>query len=102
MLLFETNLLPKRLKDGDVEHQLAGALEKKTLTLEQKIKFLEYAEGNKNVGCRKLADVFNIGKTAAANILNNKKKIREQYDKFHEKNKKRNRSGKYKLVNDIL
>ena len=33
--------------------------------------------------------------------MKNKKKIREQY-KFNEKNKKRNRSGKYKNINDIL
>ena len=51
------------------KHQLAGALDKKTLTLEGKIKFLDYAEANQKLGCRKLAEVFNIGKTASANIL---------------------------------
>ena len=69
------------------KQQLAGALEKKTLTLYEKIKFLEYAERNKTLGCRKLADVLHIGKTATANILKNKKKIRKQYSNFHEKNK---------------
>lgn len=84
------------------KQQLAGALEKKTLTLYEKIKFLEYAERNKTLGCRKLADVLHIGKTATANILKNKKKIREHYDKFHKKNKKCNRSVKYKIFNGIL
>lgn len=63
---------------------------------------MEYAEGNKTLGCRKLADEFNTGINAAANILKNKKKIREQYEKFDEKNRKLNRSGKYKINNDIL
>ena len=39
-------------KDGDVKYQLAGSLEKKTLTLQEKIKFLDYAEANKKLGCR--------------------------------------------------
>ena len=51
---------------------------------------------------KKLADEFNNGKNAAANILKNKKKIRDQYEKFDEKNKKRNQLGKYKINNDIL
>lgn len=50
----------------------------------------------------KIADVFDIGKHAAANILKNKKKIREHYGKFHKKNKKCNRSVKYKILNGIL
>lgn len=63
---------------------------------------IRYAEGNKTLGCWELADMFDIGKHAAANILKNKKKIREHYDKFHKKNKKCNRSVKYKILNDIL
>ena len=54
------------------KYQLAGSLEKKTLTLQEKIKFLDYAEANEKLGCRKLADVFEIGKTVANNILKNK------------------------------
>ena len=59
-------------KDGDSKYQLAGSLEKKTLALQEKIKFLDYAEANEKLGCRKIADVFKIGKTAANNILKNK------------------------------
>ena len=31
------------------------------------------------LGCRKLGDAFNTGKTAASNILQNKQKLRHQY-----------------------
>ena len=47
------------------------------------------------LACRKLAEIYKIGKTAPANILKNEKKIREQHEMFCEKSKKRNRHGKY-------
>ena len=84
------------------KYQLAGSLEKKTLTLQEKIKFLDYAEANEKLGWQKLADVFKIGKTAANSILKNKQMLREQYEHFHDKTKKRSRPGKYKVINDIL
>ena len=52
------------------KYQLAGSFQ-------EKIKFLDYAEANERLGCRKLADVFKIGKTAANNILKNKQMLRE-------------------------
>ena len=70
------------------KYQLAGSLEKKTLTLQEKIKFLDYAEANEQLGCRKLAHVFKIRKPAANNILKNKQMLREQYEQFHDKTKK--------------
>ena len=84
------------------KYQLAGSLEKKTLTLQEKIKFLDYAEANEKLGCRKLADVFKTGKAAANNILKNKQMLREQYKHFHDKTKKRSCPGKYKVINDML
>ena len=85
------------------KYQLAGSLEKKTLTLQEKIKFLDYAEeANEKLGCRKLADVFKIGETAPNNILKNKQMLREQYEHFHDKTKKRSRPGNYKVINDVL
>ena len=57
------------------KHQLAGKLSKKTLSLDEKVKFLDFARGNPNFGCRKLAEVIKIGKTAAANILKEEKSI---------------------------
>ena len=83
------------------KYQLKGSLEKKTLTLQEKIQFLDYAEANEKLGCRKLA-VFKTAKTAANNILKNKQMLREQYEHFHDKTKKPSRPGKYKVINDIL
>ena len=63
---------------------------------------MDFAKKNSKLGCRKLADIYKIGKTAAANILRNKKKNREQNEMFYEKSKKRNRHGKYHKINEIL
>ena len=79
-----------------------GALEKNNLSLNEKIKLLDFAKRDGKLGCRKLAEILKIEKTAAAIILKNEKKIREQYELFHEKFRKRNRPGKYQLINDIL
>ena len=57
---------------------------------------------NRKLGCRKLEDIYKIGKTAAANVLKNEKKIHEQHEMFCEKSKKRNRHGKYHKINEIL
>ena len=67
-----------KVKMAMSKYQLAGSLEKKTLTLQEKIKFLDYAEANEKLGCRRLADVFKIRKTAASNMLKNKQILREQ------------------------
>ena len=91
-----------KVKMAMSKYQLAGSFEKKILTLQEKIKFLDYAEANEKLGYRKLADVFKIGKTAANNILKNKQMLREQYEHFHDKNKKRSHPGKYKVINDIF
>ena len=69
------------------KHQLAGKLSKKTLSLDKKVKFLSFAKGNSNFGCRKLAEVFKIGKTAAANILKEEKSIRSHNELFREKSR---------------
>ena len=84
------------------KHQLAGKLSKKTLSLDEKVKFLDFDKGNPKFGCRKLAKKFKIGKTATANILKEEKSIRSQHELFREKSKKRNRPGKYQKINDIL
>ena len=84
------------------KQQLAGKLSKKTLTLEEKIKFLDFSKENPKLGCRKLADIYKIGKTAAAKIIKEEKKIREQHEMFREKAKKRQRHGKYHTLNEIL
>ena len=69
------------------KHQLAGKLNKKTSSLGEKVKFWGFAKGNSNFGCRKLEEVFKIGKTAAANILKEEKYIRSQNELFREKSR---------------
>ena len=84
------------------KHQLAGKLSKKTLLHDEKVQFLYFAKCNPNFGCRKLAEIYKIGKTAAANILKEEKSIRSQHELFREKSKKHNRPGNNQKINDIL
>ena len=45
------------------------------LTSDENIKFLDFARKIPKLGCRKLADIYKIGNTAAANILKNEKNL---------------------------
>ena len=83
-------------------YQLAGKLSKRTLTLDEKIKLLDFKKKNPSLGYRAIGEKFNIGKTAGASILSNEDKIRKQHELFHEKSKKRTHHGKYQEINDIL
>ena len=60
------------------KHQLACSLTKKTLTLEGKIKLLDPNKERKQ-SCQQLVEMFNISKTAAANIKN-EASIRKEYE----------------------
>ena len=51
-----------KVKMAMSKYQLAGSLEKKTLTLHEKINFLDYAEANEKLGCRKLAMCLKLEK----------------------------------------
>ena len=82
------------------KHQLAGSLTKKTLTLEVKIKLLD-ANKERKQSCRQLAEMFNIGKTAAANIIKNETSIRKQYEEF-KGDLKRKRKDQFNDINEIL
>ena len=84
------------------KHQLAGKLSKKTLSLDEKVKFLDFTKGNPNFGCIKLAEIFKIRKTTAAKILKEEKSIRNQHELFCEKSKKRKGPGKYQKINNFL
>ena len=85
------------------KNHLTVKLSKKTLSLDEKSKkFLDFAKGNPNFGCRKLAEIFKTGKTAAEIILKGEESIRSQHELFHDKSKKRNRPGKYQKINYIL
>ena len=86
------------------KQQLAGNIAKKTFSLDEKVKFLDFAKANPTFGCRKLAvaETFKIRKTATANILKEEKTIHNQSELFREKSKKRNRPDKYRRKNEIL
>ena len=55
------------------KQQLAGKLAKKALTLDEKIKFFDFAKKTPMLGCRKL-----IRKTAAGNVLKYEKKKKKK------------------------
>ena len=82
------------------KHQLAGSLTKKNLTLEGKTKLLDANEKRKQ-SCQQLVEMFNIGKTAAANIIKNKASIRKEYEEFKDYSKKK-RKGQFNEINEIL
>ena len=63
---------------------------------------MDFARKNLKLGCRNLAHIYRIGKTTAANIFKNEKKIREQHEMFREKPEKHNHHGKYHKLNEIL
>ena len=67
------------------KQQVTGRLTKKTFSLDKKVKFLEFAKRNPTVGCRKLAELFKIGKTAVGNIKKEEKNICSQHELLHEK-----------------
>ena len=81
-------------------HQLAGSLSKKTLTIEEKIKLLD-ANNQTRQSCRQLADQFCIGKTAAAKIIKNEASIGQEYEPF-KGDLKRNRKRPFHKINEIL
>ena len=47
---------------------LSAQLQRKTSSLSEKIKLIDYKKSNPTIGCRDIAEIFNIGKTSAATI----------------------------------
>ena len=80
---------------------LCGKLEKKTLSLHDKIKVLDFKKGNPKKSCRDIAEIFKIGKTSAATILKNEDILRKDYETF-QGNQKRKRKGKYHKLNEAM
>lgn len=66
--------------------QLCSRLQKKTLTLEEKIRVLDHAKKNPKAGCRKLAELFGVGKTQIAALIKDKRNITAQYETFRSAN----------------
>ena len=68
--------------------------------LEGKVKLLD-ANKERKQNCWQLAEMFNIDKTAAANIIKNEASIRKEYEKF-KGDLKRNRKGQFNDISDML
>ena len=62
----------------------AGKVNKKCLTLDEKIKILDVVKKRK-MNCREIAEQFKIGKTQAANVVKNETSLRAEYVNFQEK-----------------
>ena len=76
---------------------------RKCLDISEKVKVLEFAKKNPNLGSRKLADHFGIGKTQIQAILKNKEAIMDAYASNETPNHaKRKRSSKYSDVNQAV
>ena len=88
----------------DLKKQEAGKLNKRCLTLDEKIKILEENK-KKKLSCRDISSKYKIGKTQAANILKNVQKLRKEYENFQGKGLKhisRQNHQKFKPINEVL
>ena len=79
----------------------SARLQRKTLSLSKKIKLLHYKKSNPMIGCRDIAEIFNIGKTSSPTIIKNEEKFRKDYASF-EGNRKRIRQGKLNKLNEAM
>ena len=84
------------------KQQLSGKLAKKSYSLDRRVKFLDFAKGNRTLGCKKLAEIFKVGKASPANIIKEEKNICRQHELFYEESKKRNHPGNNQKINEIL
>ena len=62
----------------NVKKRESGKLNKRYLTLDEKIKILDEAKKRK-LSCRVIAKEFKIGKTQAVNVLKNERTLREEF-----------------------
>ena len=82
----------------------AAKLNKRCLTLDQKIKILDVVKKRK-MSCSERVEQFKIGKTQTANVVKNKASLRAEYENFQGKgfkHFKRENHQKYKAINTIL
>ena len=71
------------------------------LTLDEKIKLLGYRQAYSKTGVRDIAIMSKIGKTATANIIENGKQLRRDYEGFKGTYKKL-QTGKFHKINEIV
>ena len=83
------------------KQKLVAGMKRTRLSLNDKIKILNYASENPKKGCRDIANQFQIGKTAATTILREGKKLRKEYE-FFKDDCKTKRTGQFMVINEIL
>ena len=86
-------------KDAVLKIQLSASMKRKNLSLDKKMKVIDYANKSANVGCRVIAEHFSIGKTYVSDILLNAKALQTEYE-FFKGNCKRLRHGHW--INETL
>ena len=82
----------------------AGKLNKRCLTLDERIKILEVVKKRK-ISCREIVEEFKMGKTQASNVVKNEASLRAEYENFQGKgfkHLKRENHQKYNAINTIL
>ena len=88
----------------NMKERASGKLNKRCLTLDEKIKILDEAKKRK-LSCRVIAKEFQIGKTQAANVSKHEQTLREEFANIQGKGFKHINRGshqKFKAINDIL
>ena len=88
-------MMSKQQRSGSAKHI------KTTLSIEQKLKVLDYAKDNPKESCRTLSTKFSVGKTQIAAILKNETELRAAYATYRGNNK-RARQGRYQEINEAL
>ena len=62
--------------------KLSAAMKRTATSLDEKTKILDYRKAHLKMRCHPLAEKLNSGKTAAADILTNAKRLRTDHDSF--------------------
>ena len=97
--LFEDSNI--RAKMSRSKFQLSARVKRKNLSLDEKIKAIDYANKNPQMGCRVIVEHSSIRKTCAWNVLRNAKNLQREYE-FYKGNCKKARYGHYHVINEIL
>ena len=61
---------------------LSARMKRKTLSLSEKIKRIDFAKKYPTFGCRKIGEIHGIGKTSVACILKDEDNIRKEFEMF--------------------
>ena len=97
--LFEGYSIQARM--SCLKFQVSVRMKRKTFSLDERMKVIDYANKNPKIGCRVIAEHFSIGKTCVTNILRNAKTFQREYE-FFKGNCKKLRHRQCHLINEIL